>query len=90
MFGEGHFLTCIMDMAIKLSPLSYVYLFDYQYEFSFNKLLDQYGKPHGVAHGDEMIGFFSLKVVNPKGLKENDEKMSKLMVNIWVMFASSK
>lgn len=31
-----------------------------------------------------------MKEVNPQGLNEKDEEVSKLMVDIWVKFASSE
>lgn len=79
-----------MDMALRLSSPAYVYLFDYQNDFSFNKLYGQCEKPLGVSHGDEMISLFPFKAIIPQGLNEKDEKVSKLMVDIWVKFASSE
>jgi len=90
MIGDAAFLTCVMDMALKLSPSAFVYLFDYQNEFSLNKLYGQCEMPLGVSHGDEMLSLFPFKAVNPNGLNEKDEQVSKLMVDIWVKFASSK
>ncbi|VVC41625.1 Carboxylesterase type B, conserved site,Carboxylesterase, type B,Carboxylesterase type B [Cinara cedri] len=90
MLGEGTFLPCVYSMALKLSSPSYIYLFDYQNEFSFNQFYGECKKPLGVSHGDEMISMFPLKVVNPNGLNERDEEVSKLIIDIWVKFASSK
>jgi len=77
-------------MAVKQSSSAYFYLYDYQNEFSFNKLYGQCEKPLGVSHGDEMLSLFPFKAIIPKGLNEKDEQVSKLMVDIWVKFASSK
>lgn len=90
MIGDGTFLSCIMDMTMKLSPPVYLYLFDYQNEFSFNQLYGDCEKPLGVSHADELISLFPLKVIIPQGLNKKDTEVSKLMVNIWVKFASSK
>jgi len=91
MIGEGTFVTCALDMSIKLSSPVYFYLFDYKNnEFSFNQLYGDCKKPLGVSHADELISLFSLKELNPKGLSDKEIEMSKLMVNIWVKFASSK
>lgn len=91
MIGESNFITCTMDMSIKLLSPVYFYLFDYKNnEFSFNQLYGDCKKPLGVSHGDELISLFSLKELNPKGLSDKEIEMSKLMVNIWVKFASSK
>jgi carboxylesterase type B len=90
MIGDGTFITCTMDMSIKLTSPVYFYLFDYQNEFSFNQFYGDCKKSLGVSHADELISLFSLKELNPKGLGDKDIEMSKLMVNIWVKFASSK
>jgi len=90
MIGDGTFIKCSLDMSIKLSSPVHFYLFDYQNEFSFNQLYGDCKKPLGVSHADELISLFQLKELNPKGLNDEDTKMSKLMVNIWVKFASSK
>jgi len=79
-----------MDMAVKFSSSAYFYLYDYQNEFSLNKLYGQCEKPLGVSHGDEMLSLFPFKDIIPQGLNEKDEEVSKLMVDIWVKFASSK
>ncbi|XP_060847593.1 juvenile hormone esterase-like isoform X1 [Rhopalosiphum padi] len=90
MIGDGSFITCTMDMSIKLTSPVYFYLFVYQNEFSFNQFYGDCKKSLGVSHADELISLFSLKELNPKGLGDKDIEMSKLMVNIWVKFASSK
>lgn len=90
MIGDGIFLPCVLDMSQKLSPPVYLYLFDYQNEFTFNRLYGGCPKSLGVSHGDEMISLFSMKDVNPRGLNEKDEEVSKLMVDVWVKFASSE
>jgi len=90
MTGDGTFIQCTLDMSIQLSSPVHFYLFDYENEFSFNKLYGDCKKPLGVSHADELISLFQLKELNPKGLNDKDIQMSKLMVNIWVKFASSK
>lgn len=90
MVGEGIFLSCTTNMALKLSSPVYFYLFDYVQNVSFNNLYGECQKPLGVSHGDEMISLFPLKMFIPEGLNENDSKVSKLMIDIWVKFASSK
>jgi len=90
MIGDGAFKWCIIDTALKLSPSPYVYLFDYQNEFSFTQLFGECGKPLGVSHCDEMISLFPFKAINPKELNEKDKEVSKVMVDIWTKFASSR
>jgi len=90
MIGDGTFIQCALDMSIQLSSPVHFYLFDYENEFSFNQLYGDCKKSLGVSHADELISLFQLKELNPKGLNDKDIKMSKLMVNIWVKFASSK
>lgn len=90
MIGDGTFITATMDMATKLSSPSYVYLFDYQNEFTFNTFFGGCGKPLGVSHADEIISLFSIRALFPQGLNEKDVEISKLIVDIWVKFASSK
>lgn len=90
MVGESTFLTCTFDMALQLSSPVYFYLYDYQNEFSFNKLYGDCNKSLGVSHGDEMLNLFQMDEVIPQGLNEKDSEVSKLMVDIWVKFASSK
>lgn len=90
MIGQGLFISCVMDMALKLSPPVYWYQYDYQNEFSFNRLYGDCEKPLGVSHGDEMASLFPLKQFVPYGLNKTDLEISRLMVNIWAKFASSE
>lgn len=90
MIGDGIFLTGVVNMAMKLSSPSYFYLFDYQNEFTFNQLFGECGKSLGVSHCDELISLFPLKSLIPQGLNDKDVEVSKLFVDIWVKFASSK
>ncbi|XP_025194178.1 venom carboxylesterase-6-like [Melanaphis sacchari] len=90
LIGDGSFILCSMDMSVQLSSPVHFYLFDYENEFSFNQLYGDCKKSLGVSHADELISLFSLKEMNPKGLSDKDLEVSKLMVNIWVKFASSK
>jgi len=89
MISDVCIISCVLDIALKLSPHSYIYLFDYQNEFSFNKLFGQCRKPLGVSHCDELISLFPFKAINSQGLNEKDEEVSKVMIDIWVKFASS-
>lgn len=90
MIGDGTFVTCTLNTILKLSPPVYFYLFDHQNEFSFNHVYGDCKKPLGVSHGDEMVSLFKLSDLFPQELNEKDTKMSKLMVDIWFKFASSK
>lgn len=90
MIGDGVFVVASVTMSTKLASPVYFYLFDYEHEFSFNKVYGECQKSLGVSHGDEMISLFPLKMLIPEGLNEKDSKISKLMVDIWVKFASSK
>lgn len=87
MITDGRYLHGIMDMALKLSSPVYFYLYGYQNEFSFNY---NFGKKLGITHGDELTSLFKLHTMNPRKLNVMDTKVSKLMVNIWVKFATSK
>lgn len=91
MLGEGTFIPCVFEMSKKLSSQVYLYLYDYQNEFTFNNLYGGCRKSIGVSHGDEMISLFSLKDIKiPQELNDQDLEVSKLMVDIWSKFASSK
>lgn len=90
MIGDSYFLTGAIDMAMKLSSLSHFYLFDYQNEFTFNDLFGKCGRSLGVSHCDDLISLFPFKALIPQGLNGKDVEVSKLMVDIWVKFASTK
>lgn len=90
MIEESNFFPSTMDMATKLSSQSYYYYFDYKNMFTFNDVYGMCGDPLGVSHSDEMISLFPFKALFPDGLNSNDIKMSKMMVKIWVKFASSE
>lgn len=90
MVTDGRYLHGIFDMALRLSSPVYFYLFDYQNEFSYNSVFGKCNKNLGVTHGDELNSLFNMSSVNPKGLNTMDTRVSKLMVNIWSTFASSK
>lgn len=89
-FTDAAFGYSIMDMSIKLASPVYSYIYDYQNEFSFNLLYGGYGKSLGVTHGDELNSLFKLNAVHTNDLNSKDEKISKLMINIWCTFASAK
>lgn len=90
MFTDLGFSECVLDMAYQLSSPVYSYNFDYQNEFSFNTLFGHCKKPLGVTHGDELTSLFKMSHINPNDLNEKDLEVSKLMVNVWFKFASSK
>lgn len=90
MIGHGLFITCVMDMALKLSQPVYWYQFDYLNKFSFNSLYGECKKPLGTSHGDEMANLFPLKSFVPYGLNNTDLEVSKFLVNVWTKFASSE
>lgn len=81
---------CAIDITQKLSSPIYFYLFDYQNEFTFNKLYGECTIPLGVSHGDELISLFKINSIIPQGLIDKDSEVSKVMVNIWTKFASSE
>lgn len=89
-FTDLCFTECVLDIAYQLSSPVYSYLFDYQNEFSFNTLLGPCKKSLGVTHGDELTSLFKMSHINPNNLNEQDLEVSKLMVDIWFKFASSK
>lgn len=87
---DAIFTQCAFDMAFKLSSPVYTYVYDHQNEFSFNKVFGSCEVPLGVTHGDELNSLFKLSSLNSKALNENDLQVSKLAVNIWYKFISSK
>lgn len=90
MITDGRYLHGIFDTALRLLSPVYFYLYDYQNEFSFNALFGDCRKPLGITHGDELISLFKLDSINPEKLNTMDTKVSKLMVDIWSKFATSK
>lgn len=86
----GALFHCVFNMATKFSSPVYSYIYDYQNKFSFNTLYGWSGKSLGVTHSDEQNSLFKLKTLNPSGLSDKDETVSKLMVNIWSNFVSSE
>jgi len=90
MIGDGIFLECAMSITKKLTSPVYFYMYDYQNKITFNSLYGQCKKPLGVSHGDEMISLFSFKDIFSQELNTNDLEVSKLMVDIWVKFASTQ
>lgn len=84
------FSKCVLDMAYQLSSPVYGYLYNYQNKFSYNTIHGPCEKPLGVTHGDELNSLFKMSNLNPDDLNEYDLEVSRLMVNIWYKFASSK
>lgn len=90
MLGDGCFTYCIIEMAKKFSSPVYTYFYDYQNEFSFNKIFGSCNKPLGVTHADELNSLFKINILNQNDLNPEDSEVSKLMVNIWTQFVTSK
>lgn len=90
LFTDAFFSQCVFDMAYKLSSPVYSYLYNYQNEFSYNKVFGSCEVPLGVTHGDELNSLFKMSSHNANNLNENDLQVSKLTVNIWYKFISSK
>lgn len=91
MITDGLFTSCLFDIPLKSTSPAYFYLFDYQNEFTFNKLYGECAKPFGVSHADELISLFKIgPLVGSQGLNKEDSEFSKVMVNIWTKFASSE
>ncbi|VVC41624.1 Carboxylesterase type B, conserved site,Carboxylesterase, type B,Alpha/Beta hydrolase fold [Cinara cedri] len=89
MFTDSIFTKCVFEMAYQLSSPVYGYIYNYQNEFSHNKIYGSCDKPLGVTHGDEMNSLFKMNDLNPIELNEEDLKVSKLMINIWYKFVST-
>lgn len=89
MFTDSVFTQCIFDMAYQLSSPVYGYIYNYQNEFSHNRLYGSCEKSLGVTHGDEINSLFKMNSWNSNSLNEEDLKVSKLMINIWYNFVSS-
>lgn len=90
MITDGRYLHGILDMAVKLSSPVYFYLYDYQNEFSFNTVYGKCNIKLGTTHGDELNSLFKLNVINPRKLNTFDTNVSKVMIDIWTRFATSK
>jgi len=90
MITDGRYLHGILDMALKLSSPVYFYLYDYQNEFSFNTLYGKCNKNLGITHGDELNSLFKLNIMNPRKSNTFDTNVSKVMIDIWTRFATSK
>lgn len=90
MFTDAIFTHCIIDTAFTFSSPVYSYIYDYQNEFSFNKMFGSSEVPLGVTHGDELNSLFKMSSINSNELNEDDLQVSKLIVNIWYKFVSSK
>ncbi|XP_025194181.1 esterase E4-like isoform X1 [Melanaphis sacchari] len=89
MFTDSCFTEGILDMAYKLSSPVYSYFYNYQNEFSYNKLFGSCEKPLGVTHGDELNSIFKMNSLNPNDLNEKDLEVSKLIINVWYKFVIS-
>lgn len=90
MFGDAMFTHCAIDMAFKFTSPVYGYFYDYQNEFSFKVLFGTCERPLGVTHCDEINSLFTSEMLNPKQLNDRDLEVSKLVVDIWYKFASSR
>lgn len=90
MFTDSMFTKCIFDMAYRLSSPVYGYLYNYQNQFSHNKLYGSCDKSLGVTHGDELNSLFKMNDLNPTELNEEDLSVSKLMIDIWYKFITSE
>lgn len=90
LFTDSCFAQCVLNMAYRLSSPVYAYLYDYQNEFSYNRVFGACKKPLGVTHGDELNSLFKMSRLNPNELNANDLEVSRLAINIWYTFAASK
>lgn len=90
MFTDTMFGECIVDMAYRLSSPVYSYYYNYQNEYSFNKAYGSCKKPLGVTHTDELNSLFKMPAFNPKDLNKKDLEVSRLSIDIWYNFASTK
>jgi len=90
MISDGCFTHCVVDMIKKLSSPVYSYYYDYQNEFSYNKLFGPCEKSLGVTHADELNSLFKKSSLNSNDLNADDLKISRLMVNIWYRFVISE
>lgn len=90
MFTDSCFTECVIDMAYKLSSPVYGYFYNYQNEFSYNKVFGSCERPLGVTHGDELNSIFKMNSLNPNDLNEKDLEVSKLVINIWYKFIESE
>lgn len=90
MMGDITFDDCIFDMTKKLTSPVHSYLYDHQNEFSYNEVYGSNDRSLGVTHGDDLTSLFKQISINPKALNEDDLKVSKLMINIWTKFVTSK
>lgn len=90
LFTDAIFSHCIINMTNRLSSPVYTYLYDYQNDFSYNKVYGTCKKPLGVTHGDENISLFKMVSLYPNDLNANDLEVSQLLTKTWYKFATSK
>ncbi|VVC41619.1 Hypothetical protein CINCED_3A013561 [Cinara cedri] len=88
MISGGFFFQCSINMATSLTSPVRFYVYGHKNEFTFNTIFGPCNKSLGVSHCDDLISLFALPVA--KKLKEEDLKVSELMVNLWTRFASAK
>lgn len=86
MITGGLFLKGILDMAHYVASPVHFYVYDYLNDYSMNAAYGPYPGNLGVSHGDELISLFNTS----KPLADYDQKVSRLMVNIWTNFASTE
>lgn len=88
MVTGGIFLPAIIDLAAYLKSPVHFYVYDYTNEITFNTMYGSCTKNLGVSHGDEMISLFPME--GQGTLKGDDLKVSRLMVDLWIRFASDE
>ncbi|XP_050539459.1 juvenile hormone esterase-like isoform X2 [Daktulosphaira vitifoliae] len=88
LFTDAIFTYAIMDLAHKWTSPAYVYLYNYQNEFSFNTRWGSCEIPLGVSHNDELTSLFNMGN-NAPDLNPADTAVSKIVIDIWTQFATT-
>lgn len=98
LYGDGLFIGILDNLEFRLKDNirdnTFVYLFSHKGSASFSELLNgESDKFYGTCHADELMYLFPLQKTNPVLFSsiptEEDRKLSKLMIELWVNFAKT-
>lgn len=97
-FGDGLFIGILDNLEFRLRDNirdnTFVYLFSHKGAASYSELLGgESEKFYGTCHADELIYLFPQQKTNPilysSIPSEEDRKLSRLLVELWVNFAKT-
>lgn len=98
MYSDAFFIGILDNLEFRLKDNirdnTFVYLFSHKGAASFSEVLNgESDKFYGTCHVDELLYLFPLQKTNPILYSsiptEEDRKLSKLMVELWVNFAKT-